>query len=449
MDNRIVVVPCRVAPTDSSFLDKNLSMTKAKGKATAVLSSRRKQGGSILNLWHAVFFISGVVAMGLFQLALISISHGRSAYHADHAASHAPGVSTQPWGELEITPMLLDRPEAHFETNTAPAPALRWLFQNYSQPQLVQFINSCDLTGPEKTALLDTNQWRQTSDGWAITPQPELVKEMSPGSREKIYSVLAQSHQNSQAFPFIFEPDSFAELLGSCELPPEKIALVRHLSYPKKDLRCFADLQLFELLSSPGETRGLVKALCRVPSMLVTLKVTPQSDLRALLDYWGGCCNAERVKPLLESLSRVPGGADINISFFMPPVPRLNLYTYPNPASPVGQDCVSSSFNFFNDEPDNRFTDPQYANQILQSDFDPVRGEKQFGDLMLLEDGGQTVHMCVYIAADIVYTKNGGHMYQPWILMKFNDLMVQYASDKPLQWRVFRKKPALPATGRT
>jgi hypothetical protein len=115
----------------------------------------------------------------------------------------------------------------------------------------------------------------------------------------------------------------------------------------------------------------------------------------------------------------------------------------------VGQDCVSSSLNFFNDRPDNHFTDPQYANQVLQSEFDPVRGEKRFGDLMLLEDEGRTVHMCVYIAADVVYTKNGGHVYQPWILMKLNDLMVQYSSDKPLQWRVFRKKPILTATGRT
>jgi len=49
--------------------------------------------------------------------------------------------------------------------------------------------------------------------------------------------------------------------------------------------------------------------------------------------------------------------------------------------------------------------------------------------------------MCVYIAADIVYTKNGGHHFQPWILMKLDDVMVQYASDKPQQLRVFRKKP--------
>jgi len=427
-------------------------MTRTKGKQKAAIGSQQKRlklGGSALNVWHTVFFVSGVAAMGLFQLALISFDHSHKAHHADHAANHAPGFTAQPWGELEITPMLLDRPEGHFDTNTAPAPPLRWLFPHHSQPQLAEFINSCDLTSSQKAALLDTKKWRPTAEGLAVAPEPDLVKDISPVAREQIYSVLAQNHQNSQAFPFVFEPDSFAELLTSCELPPQKVALVRHLSYPKKELRCFADLQLFELLSSPSETRCLVKALCRVPTMLMRIKVTPQTDIKAILDYWGTCGEAERIKPLLESLSRVPGGADLNVAAFMPPVPRLNLYTYPNAANPVGQDCVSSSLNFFNDRPDNHFTDPQYANQVLQSEFDPVRGEKRFGDLMLLEDEGRTVHMCVYIAADVVYTKNGGHVYQPWILMKLNDLMGQYSSDKPPQWRIFRKKPIFTATGRT
>jgi len=278
-----------------------MGKTKVIGKSA--IRARHNIRGSILNLWHMVFFVSGVVAMGLFHLVLISIDHSRSALRADRAVKSAPRANAQPWGELEITPMLLDRPEA--------------------------------------------------------------------------------------------------------------------------------------------------KELCRVQTLLMKLKVTPQSDLQTLLDYWGGCGNADRVKPLLESVIRVREGAELNVSFFMPPVPRLNLYTYPNPASQAGQDCVFSAFNFFLDQPDNRFTDPEYANNVLQSDFEPVRGEKKFGDLLLLQQGDRAVHMCVYIAADIVYTKNGGHPCQPWILMKLGDLMVQYESDKPQQLRVFRKKPVSSPSGKT
>ena len=103
------------------------------------------------------------------------------------------------------------------------------------------------------------------------------------------------------------------------------------------------------------------------------------------------------------------------------------------------EDCFWSSFNFFSDEPDDRFINPEYADRILQSDFTEVHGEKRFGDVMLLESAEKAVHMCVYMADDIVYTKNGGHIYQPWVLMRIADMMVQYQSDQPRRWRVFRK----------
>jgi hypothetical protein len=48
-------------------------------------------------------------------------------------------------------------------------------------------------------------------------------------------------------------------------------------------------------------------------------------------------------------------------------------------------------------------------------------------------------HMCVYIAADVVYTKNGVDPKQPWVLMRMKDLLALYTSDQPQQWRVFRK----------
>src|SRR5580765_6885287 len=97
----------RVARFRLAFWDKTVPpMTRTKGKQKAAISSQRKRlklGGSALNIWHSVFFVSGVAAMGLFQLALISFDHGHKAHHADNAANHAPGMAAQPWGELEIT----------------------------------------------------------------------------------------------------------------------------------------------------------------------------------------------------------------------------------------------------------------------------------------------------------------------------------------------------------
>jgi hypothetical protein len=44
------------------------------------------------------------------------------------------------------------------------------------------------------------------------------------------------------------------------------------------------------------------------------------------------------------------------------------------------------------------------------------------------------------VAEDIVFTKNGDDPNQPWVLMRMADMMLLYTSDKPQQWRVFRKR---------
>ena len=415
-------------------------MGKPSGKTSPAITARQKLRGSGSKLWYAVFFAVGMGLMGLgFQLARVSIH--REGNSAAPTASMTQ-TKSKPWGDLEITPIVLERPEEMFATNNAPAPALRWLFPNYSREQVAELINSCELSPDQKASLLDTNKWEPASHGWVIWPAPGVVKDLSAAAREKIYSVLAQSRENAgPAFPFVYRKDGFEEWFSACELSPERVALVRKWAYPKKDLLCFADIQLFELLCSSNETHCLIKTLCRVPTLMMKLKLSPQSDIDGLLDYWGGCCKAKTLKPLFKSMARVGEGGDLNVSFFLPSVPRLRLYTYPDPASPVREDCFWSSFNFFSDEPDDRFINPEYADRALRSDFAEVRGEKRFGDLMLLlASGDKAVHMCVYIADDVVFTKNGGHVYQPWVLMRIKDMMVQYPPSQPQQWRVFRKK---------
>ena len=41
------------------------------------------------------------------------------------------------------------------------------------------------------------------------------------------------------------------------------------------------------------------------------------------------------------------------------------------------------------------------------------------------------MHAAVYIADDIVFTKNGFHCTQPWILMHLKDMVETYAARLP------------------
>ncbi|HKQ36434.1 MAG TPA: hypothetical protein VJ063_00065 [Verrucomicrobiae bacterium] len=357
-------------------------------------------------------------------------------------ATQAPKqiAATEPWGELEITPLVLDRPEELFLTNAWDR-VIRWSFPDQSAEQIRTLIGACDLTPEQKASLLATNRWEPLSNGWRILPPVEVVADMSSTSREKIYSVLAQSPLNTnQYWAFFHRADALDTWLSESGLPDDGVNLARRLCYTKHQRVYFGDAQVFELLRSQDEARRLVRTLARVPTLIMKLHLNRESDINTLVNYWGRFRKNDEVDELLRSMSRVPGGASLNVSYFMPPVPRVRLYTYPDADGGVRHDCFWTSFNFFYDQPRHNLQNPADYNALLREGFRPVSGPAQFGDLLLLLESGETaVHMCVYVAADVVYTKNGVDAKQPWVLMHMKDMKALYVADKPLEWRAFRR----------
>ena len=69
----------------------------------------------------------------------------------------------------------------------------------------------------------------------------------------------------------------------------------------------------------------------------------------------------------------------------------------------------------------------------LETNYRPV-SEPTFGDLLfLLKPDGTMIHIAVFIADDVVFTKNGESNAKPWLLMKWEDVLASYSSGQPLQ----------------
>lgn len=109
-------------------------------------------------------------------------------------------------------------------------------------------------------------------------------------------------------------------------------------------------------------------------------------------------------------------------------------YAFPNPDTDQYAnvaDCFWTALNFFNQEPQNRFLDPDYRIGRLKADYEVVVGQPEMGDVLVLTDeAGTAIHACVYIAADVVFTKNGAATFSPWVLMKFADMMLYYTAEQ-------------------
>ena len=96
--------------------------------------------------------------------------------------------------------------------------------------------------------------------------------------------------------------------------------------------------------------------------------------------------------------------------------------------------------NFFDEQPDERFLEPENVLHALQTEYHAPEGGREFGDVICLMDvKDKPVHMCVYIADDVVFTKNGIDSRAPWVLMKISDMLVEYPSTPPLKMVTLRR----------
>lgn len=396
---------------------------------------------------NLLFFTSGVlVCLAAHYLGLLNFSGLTTSTKGTARSFVSP--AKHPWGEIETTPIFLERPE-EYAAASLPAPTgIQWFFPRKTVEQLRAFFQSCGLPEASSRVLNDTNHWRITPAEIVITPPMEIVRDMDPVSRERIYRLLARSDQNSaQRYPYQSSQD-FDEWFADSGLSPEKLDLIRRMTYTRKGVLCFSDTEVLEMTLSREEMRQVSQILSRVPSLLVRLRVTPETDVDAVLKYWGSRSRTKKIKPLLESAKRIPEGTILNISWFFPPVPRLLLYSYPNPTNTIEgryPDCYWSALNFLKEVPDNRLLG-ETAGETLKSAFEKIPKAECFGDVILLfqreGDDLLTVHTCVYIADDIVFTKNGYDPRQPWVLMRMDDMMRKYPTDKPLGIMAFRSKEA-------
>ena len=373
-------------------------------------------------------------------------SSEKSAVQDVHGKEPAPR-----WGRLEYVPLALDRPDDYF-TNAMERPVEpRWVLRNRSQQQISQLFDSLNLTEPARSFFLDPKNWEQVADKFQIKPPPDMVVNIPSEARGKLYTELATFPENvPQRIPFTFRTNGFEEWFSECGLTREKIDLVRKLTYTKSENLCFADASVFGQLSTPEETTCLLKSLWRVSTFMLKIKVDPDTDIDALLKYWGKIGPAQVYRPLLESMSRITNGSSINISYFLPQFARLRLYTYPRADDPyaVREDCFWSSMNFFSETPDNQLFDERAKDQELMNKYMRVKEtDRQFGDLLLLLANKEALHMCVYLADDVVFTKNGANTIQPWVLMKIPEMLGVYQRLRPFEIVYYRRKDLSTATG--
>ncbi len=356
-------------------------------------------------------------------------------------------ASPGPWGRIAYTRILIEPPEELVGRSRQTTQPIRWIFTEFTAGDLTALWRSANLPDNLVSELDAPANRIQTSNRFELRIPHSVILALTPEARAIIYDVLARSPENDlHAEPFRFRADAVDEWFADSAVPPATIELVKRLLYRRGPAVLFSDLDVVLAgIPSFDDRTTLIKTLARKSTLLVRLEVDDKTDLDALSDYWGRGLRSKDVKPLLHSLRRPGVTTRIDIAHLLPRFARARLYSYPSiggdDAALAFMDCHWTSMNFFNLEPDPRFQNIDVVSETLFNDYRSVTGKSALGDVLLLaRQDGSIVHSCVYIADDIVFTKNGVSAAAPWILMNLADVMAIYPSKEPLDIQRYRLK---------
>jgi hypothetical protein len=401
-------------------------------------------------LFHGLFFTGGLLVAASFH---VSFAHpARQELAVTSTRSNSPVAkpaqahnTPKPWGNLESLKIPLADSEEFFLDRQERLRPARWFFEGLSEHQLAELFDSCGLTPQQSIEL--TKSVSQQSNGCFVLPTTNVIRSLSSSARQQIYQVLKNSSTNyAQCYPFRFPRNDFASKFADTGLSAQTLELLRSLTYTNSRTLCLADLQILPELLTPAEFNQVIDAIYRWPSYFLHLRVYPDSDVEPLVRYWGAGGMERRIRPLLESLAKIPNtnGTSINITALLPSFARARLNTFPDSWAEEQvsrEDCFWTSLNFFNEQPDMRFLDSSYVKKVLQAEYVTIGDKPRYGDLAtLVNKSGDGLHICVYIAEDFVFTKNGMNELSPWMLMKISDMMLAFPSEQPQRLVFLRRK---------
>jgi hypothetical protein len=351
------------------------------------------------------------------------------------------------WGELITRDIELERPAEYLtEEVTSPQPET-WTFHDMKLDAAKGLLIGNGLTAAQVAAAFAPGTFHEDHSGTVLVPPVDFLFSLEPEVRAKLYLALAGLGVNLYLdYPFIFPAHSIESIYADARLQPDEVTALKRLVYPNGNASQLSDY--FALMSRVPTTArrvALARALSRQSAVFAGLAIQPDTDIDKIAAYWGNVPNVRftDIRPLLESLKALPEGGNLSLFYLLPKFARDRLYTFPLPPQPGDpvMDCHWSTFNFSNETPDSHFNDPTFAVEYIRKNYYQIAAPSQYGDiLLLLNDHNEVKHSAVYLADDLVFTKNGNNYRQPWMLMHIPNLLATYPAMPAMNPVYMRKK---------
>lgn len=416
--------------------------------------SRQQESAHASNVFQ--FSLAGLI---IFSLALIGLASfigykltirslpSLTESFAKNPNDKSQSVRVGAWGTLITRDINLERPVEYLTEEVADPKPEVWAFKGMNPDAVKALFVANGLSAAQTAEALAPGGVTETSAGTEIKPSEKFLLALDPATRGKLCIALAGLGVNLYLdYPYIFPGNITESIYKDSRLNPEDLALFKQLVYPNGSAQQLSDYP-FLLGKIPTLERrvAMARSMSRQSAVLAGLVIKPDTDIDKIASYWGNLPNVRftDIRPMMEALKALPEGGNLSLFYLLPKFARDRLYTFPLPPQPgePTMDCHWTTFNFANETPDNRFNDANYAVDYIRKNYYQIAAPSICGDILLLMNEKQEVkHSAVFLADDIVFTKNGNNYRQPWMLMRIPDLLATYPSTPPMKAIYMRRK---------
>lgn len=338
-----------------------------------------------------------------------------------------------PWGSVYSTAFTISAPEELLPLRRLEENGTRWVFPNARYNDVERVLASTGMPAHLQAELMEPAVLVQNPGGMEMLPSAQTLLALPAGPRKKLYQALLQYPENRGQITFIHK-DTLGDRFGGSHHGEHTLMLFKQLCCEHGDYLVFSGLSVvLAQLPTYEEKRDFMRGLTCQRTLTMRLLINHGADVSAMANYWGKGIRGTDVRTIFESIADSPTGGTLGIINVLPPQPSSQMFVYPTPDNPLNgpapvRDCHWSSFNFFQDVPDQQLGDPAHFMEKLKADYAPAAGDPRYGDIALFsKPSGNVVHSAVYLADDIFYTKNGATFTYPWMLETLTDLLKQYS----------------------
>jgi hypothetical protein len=326
-----------------------------------------------------------------------------------------------------------------------PNSVTRWVFEQTTEAAVRDLLLRCGVPAATVTKLLDPSRRIVSGNVLSLYPTIEDLVALPSAARAALYLELAKSPANEyQRDPVYILGGDLEDWLMDDGLSESQKELFRKLVWKRGEVLVFSDIQaLLTLAKNSDEVRSTFRAVTRVRSLIVELHLPLKTDRREFIEYWSAGQKDAPSLTFLNAITQRRATQSVDITHFLPALMRQRAYTFPELELGLKgrfPDCHWTSLNFFNATPKDFYLDTRLAAAQLVENYVTVEAPYHYGDVLCFLDEGEGLHTCVYVADDIVLTKNGDSILAPWALMQIKDVESVYRRSPSTRIQGYRLK---------